>query len=294
MECKSQLKNISFPSKTFLIGEYAVLEGAPAVLLNTKPRFSFSITEGKGKNDFHPESPAGQWLNRHPEILESFSIEYQDPYEGKGGFGFSSAQFNLVYLLKETLEGKTFEGSDLLKMWEAYRSLNFKNQKPSGADVISQWLGGVCLFSFDPFETHSIRWPFPELDFFLIRTEIKLNTWEHLSSIKKENFTRLSLIVKKAIACMDQSDKEGFISALNEYTVELQKQGLVHQNTESFLDKMRGIKKVMTAKGCGAMGAEVVVVFFDPKDREEVRVSLKETNIIANSNNLDSGVKVLS
>ena len=287
-------KRISFPGKTFLIGEYAVLEGAPAVLLNTTPRFDFSITEQKGKNCFHPESPAGQWLNRHPEILESFSIEYQDPYEGRGGFGFSGAQFNLVYLLKEMLEGKTFEESDLSKMWKAYRGLSFKNQKPSGADIVSQWLGGVCLFSFDPFEAYSMSWPFPDLDFFLIRTEVKLNTWEHLDQIKEKDFSVLSSIVKKAVAYMDRSDKKSFVSTLDEYTGELEKRGLVHQTTRSFLDKVRKIKSVITAKGCGAMGAEVVAVFFDSRDKEEVRASLKNKNIIADSNNLTSGVQVTS
>jgi mevalonate kinase len=287
-------KRISFPGKTFLIGEYAVLEGASAILLNTKPRFHFFITEQKGRSCFHPESPAGQWLSRHPEILESFSIEYQDPYEGKGGFGFSGAQFNLVYLLKEILEGKTFEESDLSKMWKAYRSLNFKNQKPSGADIVSQWLGGVCMFSFDPFKAHSIHWPFPDLDFFLIRTKVKLNTWEHLDQIKEKNFSVLSSIVKKAVIYMDKSDKKGFISTLDEYTGELEKRGLVHQATRSFLDKVKKIKSVITAKGCGAMGAEVVAVFFNSMDKEEVRTYLKEENIIADFNNLTLGIKVTS
>lgn len=30
---------LSAPSKTFLVGEYAVLRGGPALLLNTSPRF---------------------------------------------------------------------------------------------------------------------------------------------------------------------------------------------------------------------------------------------------------------
>lgn len=286
-------KYISFPSKTFLIGEYAVLEGAPAVLLNTKPRFNFFITEQRGKNCFHPHSPAGQWLNRHPEILKSFCIKYKDPYEGKGGFGFSSAQFNLVYLLGEILKGNTIKNSNLLQMWEVYRGLNFKNQKPSGADIISQWLGDVCLFSFDPFEAHSISWPFFDLDFFLIRTEVKLNTWEHLSKIKGENFSELSSIVKEAVVYMDKSDRKGFVSTLDKYTEELEKQGLVHRATRSFLDKVKKIKSVITAKGCGAMGAEVVAVFFDFRDKKEVRANLKKSNIISDSSDLTSGVQVI-
>ena len=35
---------ISFPGKTFLIGEYAVMKGGSALLVNTSPRFKFSCS----------------------------------------------------------------------------------------------------------------------------------------------------------------------------------------------------------------------------------------------------------
>ncbi len=370
---------ISFPGKTFLIGEYAVLEGAPAILVNTKPRFLFSVKEEmqrkpvgtlssyeqsslfskidtgekyhkkeplfKPMDSFHPQSPAGQWLKLYPDIARIYQIESRDPYFGKGGFGFSSAQFNLVYLLTRRLKNKNREyareerrfsvielnkkgsesyrvkkkslsnlqkeedpsflgrdfGSELyspepeedpLSVWNFYRRLKFPGRKPSGADVVSQWIGGVCLFSLEPFFARSITWPFVDLDFFLIRTGSVLNTHEHLDTLSGKSFTRLSCTAKKAMACVDRLDREGFISALNEYSAGLEERGLVHENTRSVLNRIRKSNLIVTAKGCGAMGAEVVAVFFDSKNKQEVKTFLKKENVMAHSGDLTYGVKI--
>ena len=48
------------PAKTFLVGEYAALTGACAIVLTTKPCFSFSLqcgdvsTQAFKQNFFHP------------------------------------------------------------------------------------------------------------------------------------------------------------------------------------------------------------------------------------------------
>ena len=307
-------KYISFPGKTFLIGEYAVLKGAPAILVNTKPSFDFFITKGTGENNFHPQSPAGQWLKLNPRINQSYHIQSRDPYLGKGGFGFSSAQFNLVYLLshildtesgtqrteyhffnllEQTLKGKPLLKLHLLDIWKAYRKLSFEGVTPSGADVISQWLGRLCLFVPRPFTAYSIDWPFPDLDFFLVHTGVKLNTWEHLRNLYKQPFSTLSSLAKKAIVCVNDIDKEGFISTLNEYSVCLEQQGLTHKKTKLFLNRIKKYEQVITAKGCGSMGAEVIAIFFDPKNKEKVKAVLSKENIIAHSDDLTDGYPLL-
>ena len=293
----SNTKYISFPSKTFLIGEYAVLEGAPAVLVNTKPRFCFEVKEGKNlKSSFHSDSPAGQWLEQHLQI--QYDITSYDPHNSQGGFGFSSAQFNLVYLLGKVLEGgKTLEAGqipevNLLQMWTDYRSLDFKGHTPSGADIISQWEGRACVFSSDPFNVDSLDWPFKDLDFLLIRTGVKLNTWEHLKEIKSSGFSEMADIVKGAILGIKSKDAKEFILALNEYSACLEKKSLVHNNTSLLLNKLKEIKPIVTAKGCGAMGAEVVVVFFNPKDKSEVELALREHTIVSKQEDLTYGINI--
>ena len=278
--------NISFPGKTFLIGEYAALEQAPAILVNTKPRFYFSITKGNCVSYFHPKSPADQWLKKYPEISQFYHIESQDPYSGRGGFGLSSVQFNLVYLLGCLLKKQSPEKIDLLKMWKAYRNLEFFGQKPSGADIISQWMGNLCLFTPDPFHIYSIKWPFPNLDFFLIHTGVSLNTWEHLNQIRPgKSFVDLSVLVKKSVAYVENSDAEGFVATIKEYASYLEKKNLVYQKTKHFLHEIKKIEQIIAAKGCGALGAEVIVVFFHQKNKEIVKNILNKRCFLSDSRN---------
>ena len=317
----------SIPSKTFLIGEYAVLIGAKAILLNTHPCFLFSITDKSHKKPFdlyasrlkiHPQSPAGQWLKRYPKIAKAYHIEAYDPHDGKGGFGFSSAQFSLMYLLGEglglykkgvgdTLKNCVDKGSQLsitkgsaenkkaeslFSLWKSYRGLAFEGLPPSGADLVSQWMGEVCVFSLNPFQAHSSPWPFPDLDFFLVQTGVSLNTHQHLKNLDKEMLRDLSSelanIINSSISFMKAKDQKGFAITLKQYSLCLEKYGLIHPKTLIFLQQIQQLKEVIVAKGCGAMGAEVVAVFFVPKDKQKVRAFLNDKNIVAETHHLAS------
>ena len=386
---------ISVPSKTFLMGEYAVLEGAPAILINTQPYFLFSITsqnhkgsmalrhrlslpwsqtqqskkQVQGKKTEHikkwsplqvqAQSPAGQWLQQYPEIKQAYHIKAYDPYKGQGGFGYSTAQFNVMYLLgwildlyeKKTLNQDmkpeiantiniNIKEKTLFSLWKAYRGLNFEGLVPSGADLISQWMGEVCVFYPKPFEVRSLSWPLPGLDFFLVRTGVTLNTHQHLNQIgsrvagktrgagrgqdcalsikilcqdvehtfSNKNgakskplsafpklakcFADLTKISQSAVSCIETKNQQGFISALSQYSVCLKDRNLVHPKTMKLVQQISSLKEVIVARGCGAMGAEVVAVFFAPQDKEKVRAFLGNQNIVACSHHITSGLSL--
>ena len=313
MKYKKKSFQVSVPSKTFLMGEYAVLEGMPAILINTCPRFLFFVTEQKKTAShpdipFSPKSPAGQWLRRYPEIGHAFCIKNQDPYGGQGGFGLSSAEFNMVYLLGQLLnlytKPKNSEKTTLLSLWKNYRGLDFEGICPSGADVVCQWVGGLCVFYPKPFKVCSLSaWPFKGLDFFLLRTKITFPTYKHLKNLSltkkptkrsmkaspwhcKSLFFDLSSIAKEAIACMEQKNQKGFISALDQYSLCLNKKNLIHPKAFIFVEQIKKLKGVISARACGAMGAEVVAVFFAPQDKQTVQAGLKGTQIVAHSSYL--------
>ncbi len=311
MEHKKKSFQVSVPGKTFLMGEYAVLEGGPALIINTQPCFLFSVT-GRKKSAGHldipfpPQSPAGQWLRRYPEIGHAFHIKTHDPYGGRGGFGRSSAEFNLVYLLGQLLNlytaKKNNEKNTFLSLWKDYRGLDFEGACPSGADVVSQWVGGLCVFCPRPFKVRSLSaWPFKGLDFFLLRTNITFPTHKHLkdlSQAKRVNggsgggaslglgpclFSDLVSIAKRATHCMEQKNQEGFVSAVDQYSLCLNKKNLVHPKALSLVKQIKKLKEVITARACGAMGAEVVAVFFAPEDKQKVQVFSKGKQIVAHS-----------
>ena len=275
----------SFPSKTFLTGEYAVLEGAPAVLVNTLPRLHFSVTNKKNSSlntSFHTDSPAGQYLNKHLNKMKNYHISCSYPHNQQGGFGSSSAEFNISYLLTQNVNPSKKTSQDFLfKLGNEYRALHFEGKTPSGADVVSQWVGKVCIFSFKPFLVQTFKWPFFDLDFLILRTGLHLKTWEHLKALKS-NYSDLIPLSVKSADCVRNSDKKGFLESINQYTFYLNKNKLIHENTNVFLKKIQSIPEIIVAKGCGAMGAESVCVFFHTVDQEVVLAKLFE-NVLKHS-----------
>jgi mevalonate kinase len=110
---------LSVPSKTYLTGEYAVLVGGSALVLNTGPRFELrasrksavsgsqaqSVAIGDGVVAGIPEAaPAVGWLKQREPLLRGWQLEFIDPHAGRGGFGASGAQFVLVHAFTTLLQ----------------------------------------------------------------------------------------------------------------------------------------------------------------------------------------------
>lgn len=278
---------ISFPSKTFLIGEYAVMEGAPALLVNTRPRFQFDIQYPvkKSFHPFHKDSPVSLLIEENKKIFSSVSIQYSQTYSH--GFGLSGAEFNCVYLLKVMLEGGSVEDISCLDILEKYLSfLSVRGSAPSGADIVSQWLGKVCIFS-KPSIAESLDWPFRDLSFALIRTGENLQTWKHLENLKQKKFSQLKEISFVALEALRSSSESLFIQSIQDYRRALEEEELTHPSTKKILQELDSHSEVLAAKGCGAMGAEVISVFFK-KDTN----FLKNYNCISGLQSLDQGVLV--
>jgi len=97
---------LSVPGKTFLVGEYLALSGGPSLLVATEPRFVLRVKavapRGRAAHPFAAASPAGRYLSR--VIRDSEMFEFQDPHQGAGGLGASSAQFALLYAWQNNID----------------------------------------------------------------------------------------------------------------------------------------------------------------------------------------------
>ncbi len=283
---------ISFPSKTFLIGEYAVMGGAPALLVNTQPRFQFHIQHPVKNNShpFHKNSPAGLFIKENKEIFSSVSIQYSQAYGH--GFGLSGAEFNCVYLLETLLRGDSIVDIhcfDILEKYLSFLNVNYKERIPSGADVVSQWLGEVCLFC-PPTIAESFSWPFKDLSFSLIRTGESLQTWKHLENLKQKDFSQLQEIAITTLEAVRSSSESLFIQSIHDYKTALEEEGLTHPLTKNILQELNSHSEVLAAKGCGAMGAEVISVFF--KKSLKNLDFLNNYDCISGLQSLDQGVLI--
>ena len=282
---------ISSPAKTFLIGEYSVLDGGSAILLNTSPRFSCFISKGPFNSSFPPKSATGQWVRKNWDIFKDVQFEWNNPYKDKQGLGFSSAQFNILYAYTQLAKGLSLVEVRIEKLWQDYLSLDFEGQIPSGADVLSQWVGDVSMFKQDPFELYSITSSLPDVDCFLIHTNERVKTHEHLKNLKLPNLSHLKTLSDQACEAVKASQDKELMSLVTEYSKTLKDLGFFIPSVYSLVEELMEIPEVLSAKGCGAMSAEVVIVFCNKKDTSSLRNKLKHVDIISDSSCLTYGTE---
>ena len=251
---------LSVPSKTFLLGEYAVLHQHPALVINTKPYFSLTIKKGNAELiNISEASPAAKFFDDEIETFKHYKIEFHDPYLGRGGFGASSAQFMMLYQLR-------FPSHDLLKLMSAYKSYHQCKQgiSPSGADVAAQFTGGITLVNPKTATTVSYQWPFSNLSFGLFHTGNKTKTHEHLQQLKisVSLTSHLDELTKQGIKAFSINNNEMLVAAVNDYADYLFQNNLTSSHTTILLSDLKKLTWVMAAKGCGALGNDIILVLF--------------------------------
>lgn len=284
------LIQISCPSKTFLLGEYGVLNDGEALLLNTIPRFKALISFQPQEILFSQKSPSGQWLKKHKESFQKISLNWEKSYSG--GFGFSSAQFNTLYAYRLFQKGIATDQVNIQKLWEDYRSLEFEGCMPSGADVVSQWVGGICIFKQKPFQVTALDSFFSDLGFLILKTGDSLATHEHLKNFKYPDVSSLKVCTQKGIQALKSKSKNLFLESVNDYRELLKSLGLVRDQTQKLLKEFSLISEIQAFKGCGAMGAETVIVFFEKKDKNLVKQKLSHLKIVSDETGLSKGIDI--
>ncbi len=276
------------PSKTFLTGEYSVLIGGAALGLATSPSFEISYLQHSAVQAFHPDSPAGRYLK---EKKQSLGVHFHDPYMSrgvKGGFGRSTAEY-FAAAIPDLINNK--KGPVQIK--EEYLSF-FENEKvkPSGMDLLIQYLGGVAYLNPVDNEYKSVGWKFPELNFCLISTGLKIKTHEHLESLSLSRLSDLPHFSNQVIDSFLNKSSDKFLQSLKEWSNQLSDRKLTHLSALEFKQNLEKIKKIKLVKPCGALGADVMIVFFDHQDRESVLSALRteKLKIQASRENLTEGL----
>lgn len=304
---------ISCPAKTFILGEYAVLDGGSAIILNTAPRFACRIQKGHKKNGLGPEensptrpstgkessrkqfdlaehSPAGQWVRKNPHDFQSVDLEWINPYENKGGLGFSSAQFNILYAYSFILRSGSIDQIKPQEIWRSYKGLHFEGFLPSGADVISQWVGGVGVFEQNPLSVETLISSLPDLHCLVLRTGEYFETHKYLKNFQLGDVSDLKKLAHEGVQAIKQKNEEAFINSINDYRKALLAQNYVCPKTQELLDRLVQIKSIKACKGCGAMGAETLIVFYNKQDEEEVKKEVSFLECVADVGHLTYGV----
>jgi mevalonate kinase len=279
---------LKVPGKTFFAGEYLALLGGPTLVAATEPHFEIRIRPHNSKNHFraptfHPSSPAGKLYRAYANFFEQFLFGWRSPY-GSGGFGASTAEFIALHALlqmRETLWIEQERHFDLHQMLKAYRSFAADPQSrwvPSGADLVAQVRGGINFFENRSGQIQTFAWPFGGLGFAIVKTGVKQPTHEHLQTLGDFKSEGLRQATEGLCRSLRSLDEEAWIDSVNQLSEELKSLGFVAPLTEEILSLTRKMP-VLAAKGCGALGADVIVVFYKKENAAAVRRSFVEISL---------------
>ncbi|MDR2781719.1 MAG: hypothetical protein LBB21_04695 [Holosporaceae bacterium] len=250
-------------SKTFLVGEYSVLFGGGAIVLVTTPKFQLKIKNGETQLiGIEKHSPAHCFYQTRN--FDGLSIEFCDPHNGSGGFGASSAQFAMLYRLHLQLIHKKFDIDSFLT---EYRQLsNIKNIAPSGADCVAQYFDHSIYFDSKNNTIEKVNWNFPNLDFMILKTKCKIATHLHLRELAEFNIDELQRRTFAVGESFCNIDEAALIENVQCFFNLLVKNNLVVDDTIKIVDKLLKIDGIKAAKGCGALGADTILIIFEKKN----------------------------
>lgn len=290
----------SVPGKTFLAGEYLALQGGPTLIFLSEPRFELKVQKGQGGlGSIHPESPAGIFVRRHSDIFSSYDLDFVDPYLGRGGFGASTAQFLGAYAFWLKTQNPEIDVESELKwqdLLEAYYRCAWKGegQRPSGADVVGQFAGHLTVFEKRSESLSTFSWPFSDLDFYLLHTGNKVATHEHLKNLPAFDASELNASFASIRQSLQVHDSSAFVAGVTSYGAALKKLNFTCAETLLLLNDILTVPNVRTAKGCGALGADVILVILNKNGGAALRQHCEthQLSIISSSEQISSGLLV--
>lgn len=269
------------PAKTFLLGEYAALLGAPAIIITTTPCFEVSLIDTPQLVGIHHDAPAGRFWRDHVKQ----GLQFDDPYQGRGGLGASSAQFLGAYWAYTSL----WNVSELQNAYAHYASTG-QGLQPSGYDVLAQSQQACVFIHKNKNIINSFPWPFEDLSFILVHTGIKLATHHHLQETHlPSNMNNLTSTVEKAHLAFKEKKSNILIEAVNTYYQQLHALNLVAPSTTAQINQLHTQHpEILALKGCGAMGVDILLLLTLKTNKASLKEKLlaQGHRIVATEENL--------
>lgn len=286
----------SISGKVFILGEYAALMGLPSLIAAVPPRFKLSVGEENSEiksTEFHAGSPVfrlQQWAKQLK--LPSLKMKFDDPIQGAGGFGASTAQFAMAYLAYS--QSFNEDQRQWLSVWKLYRELMSSDPViPSGADLVSQWQGGVVYFDPQAMNCFDL-WQLFDWSNLLVFSSTgqigrKVPTHEHLKSLKDSGITHsdhplaheLEQVLTRGVSAVRENQVSQLGEAMNEYAEVLYRSNLELPATTEDRKFLKGLPGVCGVKGAGALQADAVLVLLESSlvDRERVISAAKSRGL---------------
>lgn len=179
-----------------------------------------------------------------------------------------------------------------------YRSLaEHQGKAPSGVDILGPFFGGLSVVQREPsLQIEKVSWPFVDKSVLLFHTQKKLATHDHISQIQQIPVSQFASQIKLLLQGLQSSDWEMFLLGLSGYRQTLEQNNWVAVHTAEILAYLDACPQVLFAKGCGAMGADVVAVFCAKSAKEVLIAEIQEKGLIlmASEENITDGISILA
>jgi phosphomevalonate kinase len=237
----------SAPGKVILAGEYAVLNGAPAICMAVNRRARVSISANA--EPYHTVTAPGfsatrQHFKSIAEIADSYpllaavwqelrletpdfldivldSSGFNDAKAGKVGIGSSAA---LTVALTAALDQVAADANDIRSTaMAAHRTL--QGGVGSGADVACSLSGGIIEYRMGNKQSCQLRWP-PELSFALLWSGVPADTKTQLDKLAgaevRASRAELGSAAQAVAQAWKLGDSAAVLQTLREYAAALQ------------------------------------------------------------------------
>jgi mevalonate kinase len=272
------VQQYTIPGKVFVLGEYAVLVGSPALVATLPPRFRlFSDDSDHSKvaddadENIHCESPLGKLQSWAKQMgLKKLKFHFEDPLKGAGGFGASTAQFGMGYLAYALRNGLN---QNWQSVWKLYRELMSDQQLiPSGADLVAQWEGGIVSLDFGKGICNRVESSMDWSNLLVFSTTHqqgrKVPTHVHLQKLAESGFpaskTELGYLlhgtVTQGLSALENNDAALLGKAMNQTAEILNRFDLEIQSTTEDRKVLMDIPDVLGVKGAGALQSDAILV----------------------------------
>jgi hypothetical protein len=165
---------------------------------------------------------------------------------------------------------------------------------PSGADLIGQFHGKITYFHKQAQLVESVGWPFDDLSLLLLRTGQKIATYDHLQNLGDFPIARLSTLTLQALDGLKEANADRFISAINDYRRALKHANLTLPHTTALIKALNTPIKALAIKGCGAMGADVILLVIPKSERAHFveKINQLKLAVVADENDISIGLKL--
>src|SRR5690606_23649570 len=101
----------------------------------------------------------------------------------------------------------------------------------------------------------------------------------HLKSLKTFDASSLEKAFAEIHQGLEDQSANTFVAGVNNYSQALQRLGFTCAATLSLLQGLKQVPGVRAVKGCGALGADVVLVVFEKNQRTDIEKYLNTQNL---------------